>query len=190
MSGIICKVWNVKASEKKRSMKSHINDSVSYILNNEKTEHRFSGDEDPDGFSKKQLGRECKYIENDVKTVDGAYVSSINLSSTDIKKAVDEMMEVKRFYGKIDGRLLLHGIISLPEEESDINNAPKLLAMCNDVMRELFPEHQVIMAVHTNTKHLHVHFIVNSVGLNGKKIHQPEGFQDKVVHPCVNKYAA
>ena len=63
------------------------------------------------------------------------------------------------------------------------------MKLCEDVLKELFPDHQAIFAVHTNTENLHVHFIVNSVGLNGKKIHQPKGFINKVVHPCVNKYA-
>ncbi|MBQ3497304.1 MAG: relaxase/mobilization nuclease domain-containing protein, partial [Oscillospiraceae bacterium] len=43
--------------------------------------------------------------------------------------------------------------------------------------------------VHTNTENLHIHFIVNSVGMDGKKIHQNNKFMSGVLHPCVNKFA-
>ena len=106
-----------------------------------------------------------------------------------MKHAVEEMMQVKEFYEKKDGRAALHGMISLEEKESSTQNAAKLLQLCNDVVKELFENHQAIFAVHTNTDNLHVHFIINSVGLNGKKIHQNDKFIKCVVHPCINKYA-
>lgn len=188
MSGIVCKVWNINATSKKKNQNAQLTDSIKYILNDEKTEAKTMG-EASEEFSNKQLNRECRYIENDVKTMSGAYVGSVNLATTDISEAVDEMMKIKKYYGKTDGRAALHGIISLPVEESKIENASDLMKLCEDVLKELFPDHQAIFAVHTNTENLHVHFIVNSVGLNGKKIHQPKGFINKVVHPCVNKYA-
>ena len=98
-------------------------------------------------------------------------------------------MYIKKFFRKTDGRAALHGIISLPEEQSQIENAPKLMMLCESVMKEIFPDHQVIFAVHTNTENLHIHFIVNSVGLSGKKIHQDNKFMKEVLHPCINKYA-
>lgn len=187
-NGIICKVWNISGETKSRPGSSQIKDSIKYILNEEKTGVVLNG-EASDDFSAKQLGRECRYIENDIKTISGALVSSRNLSTTDISEAVRDMMEVKKFFGKTDGRAALHGIISLPETESNKNNSSALLQLCNDVLAELFPDHQAIFAVHTNTENLHVHFIVNSVGLNGRKIHQPKMFMKQVVQPCVNKYA-
>lgn len=188
MSGIVCKVWNINSTSKKKNENAQLTDSIKYILNDEKTEAKAMG-ETPEDFSNKQLDRECRYIENDVKTMAGAYVGSVNLATTDIGEAVEEMMKIKKYYGKTDGRAALHGIISLPVEESKIENAASLMKLCEDVLKELFPDNQAIFAVHTNTENLHVHFIVNSVGLNGKKIHQPKGFIDNVVHPCVNKYA-
>lgn len=187
--GIVCKVWNIQGSTVTKGATSQLRDSIGYILNDEKTEHKLNmtGCRINDPMS--QLGRECRYIENDVKTVSGAYVGGCNLVSTDIKDAVKEMMDVKKFFKKMDGRAALHGIISLPEEQSKIENAPKLMMLCESVMKEIFPDHQVIFAIHTNTENLHVHFIVNSVGLSGKKIHQNNKFMSDVLHPCVNKYA-
>ena len=188
MSGIICKVWNIQSTTLKRNESVQLTDSIKYILNDEKTGTITTGESSED-FSNKQLNRECRYIENDVKTMAGAYVGSVNLATTDVGEAVEEMIKIKKYYGKTDGRAALHGIISLPVEESHVKNASSLMKLCEDVLKELFPDHQAIFAVHTNTDNLHVHFIVNSVGLNGKKIHQPAKFIDNVVHPCVNKYA-
>lgn len=188
MTGIVCKVWNVSATKAKGSGRQ-IGDSIGYILDSEKTDLGLA-DETSEEFNSKQLGRECSYVENDVKTAKGAYVATQNLASDDVEGAVREMMEVKKFFGKLDGRAALHGIISLPESESSEGNVPKLLALCADVIGKVFPNNQAIFAVHANTDNLHAHFIVNSVGLDGRKIHQPKNFVRDVLQPCVNECAA
>lgn len=189
-TGIVCKVWNIQGKTQSKNAKAQLKDSLSYVLNSEKTEKRLAMNGTAISNPQAQLGRECRYIENDVKTLGGAYIGSVNLISSDMKDAVKEMMDVKEFYNKTDGRAALHGIISLPEQESDISNASKLMQLCEDTLKELFPNHQAIFAIHTNTENLHVHFIVNSVGLNGTKIHQNKYFMRDVMHPCVNKYAS
>lgn len=166
--GIVCKVWNIHGDTESKRASAQMNDSVSYILNEEKTDITLSN---LNTHTQDQLGRECKYIENDLKTLSGALVGVRNLKSSDVKEAVREMMEVKKFYEKTDGRAALHGTISLCEEESDVRNAGKLLNLCNCVMREVFPNNQAIFAVHTNTENMHIHFIVNSVGLDLSLIH-------------------
>jgi len=181
--GIVGKVWNIQGESINKNTASNLKDSIGYILNGEKINGKLEMD------LAEQLGRECKYVSNDIKTVSGAYVGGRNLVSTEIREAVKEMMEVKKFYEKPDGRAALHGIISLDAEESDVNNASRLMQLCDAVMKEVFPNHQVIYGVHTNTENLHIHFIVNSVGLDGKKIYQDKYFIKKVFHPCINKYA-
>ena len=188
-NGIVCKVWNIQGHTETKNAPAQLGDSIEYILNDEKVDCKLEmlGSDISDPFG--QLGRECKYIQNDIKTVAGAYVGSRNLVSTDVKAAVREMMEVKEFYGKTDGRAALHGLISLSEVESGISNASLLMRMCEDVLKEVFPNNQAIFGVHTNTENLHIHFIVNSVGLDGRKIHQNDKFIKDVLQPCVNKYA-
>ena len=181
--GIVVKVWNITGDSVKKGTKAQLADSVGYILNSEKTVAQTEIN------PLDQLTRECKYVENDLKTFDGAYVGGHNVTSTDVSHAVDEMMEVKRFFDKQNGRAALHMLISLPEDESDPSNASRLMQLCSDVLKEIFPNNQAVFAVHTNTDNLHVHVIVNSVGLNGKKIHQEKNFVSKVLQPCVNKYA-
>ncbi len=182
-SGIVVKVWNIKGQSIAKGTKEQLADSVGYILNVEKTVVHTELN------SLDQLTRECKYVENDLKTFDGAYVGGHNVTSTNVALAVNEMMNVKKFFDKQDGRAALHMLISLPEEESDSVNASKLMQLCSDVLKDIFPNNQAVFAVHTNTDNLHVHVIVNSVGLNGRKIHQDSNFVSKVLQPCINKYA-
>ena len=191
MKGIICKVWNIKGntSINKKTTSAQVKDSISYILNDEKTRSELKMTGSPINDPAAQIERECQYIENDIKTVNGALVGVNNLKSSDITTAVSEMMDVKRFYGKLDGRAALHGVISIDSSLHSSDDASKLLQLCHDVMDEVFPDNQSIFAVHTNTDNLHVHFIINSVGLNGKKIHQDKNFVKQVLQPCVNKYA-
>lgn len=191
MKGIICKVWNIKGntSANKKTTAAQVKDSISYILNDEKTHSALIMTGSPINDPAAQIERECQYIENDIKTVNGALVGVNNLKSSDITTAVSEMIDVKKFYGKLDGRAALHGVISIDSSLHTSDDASKLLQLCHDVMDEVFPDHQSIFAVHTNTDNLHVHFIVNSVGLNGKKIHQDKNFVKQVLQPCVNKYA-
>jgi hypothetical protein len=188
-NGIVCKVWNIQGNTSAKGAAAQLGDSIGYILNDEKTDYIFEMKDSDISNPMAQLERECKYVENDIKTVSRAFVGSHNLVSTDIKDAVAEMMSVKEFYGKTDGRAALHGIISLPEAESNMQNAANLLKLCERVMKEVFPNNQAIFGVHTNTENLHVHFIINSVGVDGKKIHQNDKFIKDVLHPCINKYA-
>lgn len=187
--GIVCKVWNVQGTTSTKKAGAQIKDSISYILNEEKTDIQLEMQGSVINDEKGQLDRECRYIGNDIKTVNGAYIGTRNLVSDNIEEAVEEMMETKKFYRKLDGRAALHGMISLSEFDTTNANAADLLKLCEAVMEELFPNHQAIFAVHANTDNLHVHFIVNSVGLDGRKIHQPDGYIRNVVQPCVNKYA-
>lgn len=183
--GINCKIWAVKGSSvAKKGAIDNIRDSIIYITNKEKT--MANGAMDP----LNQLHRECKYVENDLKTFEGAYVGGNNVSSPKAEDAVAEMMEIKRFYGKENGRAAAHMVISLPEDESGIQNASRLLILCDHVVKEVFPNYQAIYAIHTNTDNLHAHVIINTVGLDGKKIHEDNSFVREVLHPCINKYAS
>ena len=117
--GIVIKIWNVKASSSTRSGASQIQSSIDYIENPEKVCIRIADS------SQLQMGNELTYVMNDIKTVDGLYVGARHI--TDIKNATEEMMQIKEFYGKLDGRVATHGVISLDVTESDPKNAGKLM---------------------------------------------------------------
>ncbi|MCF0127101.1 MAG: relaxase/mobilization nuclease domain-containing protein, partial [Pseudobutyrivibrio sp.] len=174
--GIVVKVWNVKAGNGKRGSAVQISDSIAYINNPEKTGVPL------EMGSAAQLGRELNYVTDEIKTVAGLYVGGRHITAID--RATEEMMQVKEFFEKTDGRVATHGIISVDAAESDPKNAGKLMALLNDLMEEIFPKHQVVYAVHTNTENLHIHFIINTVGLDGKKIHMDKKFMRQVMEPA------
>ena len=178
--GIVAKIWNIKDGSKGRGAGAQISDSIDYITNSEKCDETL-------GNSQAQIGRELSYVTNDVKTLEGLYVGCRHIS--DIKNATNEMMQVKEFHGKLGGRVALHGIISLDAAESDKKYAGKLMMLLNDLLEEIFPNNQAVYAVHTNTENLHIHFILNTVGLNGAKIHMDKSFMSKVFEPALNRFA-
>ena len=178
--GIVAKIWNITAISGK-SAANQISASIDYIENPEKVGVTL----DIGGVN--QLNNQLTYVTDELKTVDGLYVGDRHIM--DFDNATSEMMQVKEFYGKLDGRVAMHGIVSLSEEESDPKNAGKLMLLLNDFMAKLFPEHQVVYAVHTNTENLHIHFVVNTVGLDGKKIHMDRSFMKKVFEPTLNQLA-
>ena len=135
--GIVIKIWNVKVSKNNQNSGSkQIQDSISYIENPEK----LGTANIVDGST--QVGNELTYVMNEVKTVKKLYVGSRHI--TDISNATEEMMQVKQYFGKLDGRLALHGVISLDETESDIKNAGKLMMLMADYLDSLFPGHQAV----------------------------------------------
>ena len=181
MEGIVAKIWNIKEGTMGRGATVQITDSISYITNSEKCDGVIVNDD----FM--QVGREVSYVINDIKTLQGLYVGGRHIS--DIQNATNEMMQVKEFHNKLGGRVALHGIVSLPVGESGKENAGKLMMLADDLLEEIFPDYQAIYAVHTNTENLHVHFVVNTVALNGRKIHMDHNFMSKVFDPYLNKLA-
>ncbi len=179
--GIVAKIWNISVGSGSRSAAAQISSSIEYIENPEKVGVVLDID------NANLLTNQLTYVTNDVKTMDGLYVGGRHI--VDFDNATNEMMQVKEFYGKLGGRVATHGIISLDREESDPKNAGKLMLLLNDFMAELFPEHQVVYAVHTNTENLHIHFVINTVGLDGKKIHMDRSFMKKIFEPTLNKLA-
>jgi len=179
--GIVAKIWNITAGSGTRSASAQISSSIDYIENPEKVGVVL------DIANANQLSNQLMYVTDEVKTVEGLYIGGRHI--VDFQNATNEMMQVKEFYGKLDGRVAMHGIVSLSAEESDPKNAGKLMLLLNDFMAKLFPEHQVVYAVHTNTENLHIHFVVNTVGLDGKKIHMDRSFMKKIFEPTLNQLA-
>lgn len=79
-----------------------------------------------------------------------------------------EFAEVKKAFGKTDGRTYYHMIQSFspddritPEQAHDVGLQ----------MAELFEGYQVLVVTHTNKAHIHNHLVINSVNFeNGKKL--------------------
>ena len=89
------------------------------------------------------------------------------------KKAKQQMAMIKDLYQKKSGRTYKHFVLSFNEKE---NISPMQVKIFTEELikrAELFNDFQVIGAVHTDTKNLHAHFIVNSVAFtDGHKFNQ------------------
>ena len=177
--GVVVKLWDIK-NNKSQDGKADITASIAYIKDDEKTSV------EADLFDE-DLKNSITYATNDLKTMHQALVGGYLIN--DIENAAQEMIDVKNIFGKTNGRTAIHGVISLDVDESNVSNAGKLISMARDVLSEIFPNHQFIYAVHTNTENLHIHFIVNSVGMDGHKIHRDNRFIQDVLQPTVNDKA-
>jgi hypothetical protein len=103
------------------------------------------------------------YAMDDAKTQQQYYVSGWNCLPG---IALKEMRLVKRMFGKEDGILAFHGYQSFKPGEVSPEIAHEIGMK---LAEELWPDHQVIIATHVNKDHVHNHFVLNSVGLHGRK---------------------
>lgn len=79
-----------------------------------------------------------------------------------------EFAEVKKAFGKTDGRTYYHMIQS---SSPDDRITPEQAHEVGLQMAELFEGYQVLVVTHTNKAHTHNHLVINSVNFeNGKKL--------------------
>lgn len=79
-----------------------------------------------------------------------------------------EFAEVKKAFGKTDGRTYYHMIQSFSPDD---RITPEQAHEVGLQMAELFEGYQVLVVTHTNKAHTHNHLVINSVNFeNGKKL--------------------
>ena len=120
--------------------------------------------------SKASIGKAIKYITQEEKTEEKIIAGK----DCNIKTAIDEMKAIKELYNKTEGRQYKHYVMSFNPNDPNIN-IEKAHQVGKEFMEneERFKNHQVIMATHTDKRHIHNHFIVNSVNMeNGKKFRE------------------
>ena len=79
-----------------------------------------------------------------------------------------EFAEVKKAFGKTDGRTYYHMIQSFSPDD---RITPEQAHEVGMQMAELFEGYQVLVVTHTNKAHIHNHLVINSVNFeNGKKL--------------------
>ena len=89
--------------------------------------------------------------------------------SNDYKQAFQDFQEIKEFYDKLEDRQYKHFAHSFKPNEIERERA---LEMTQKLCEEIFPEHQVFVAQHTDKEHIHNHIVVNSVNFeNGEKFY-------------------
>ena len=145
------------ATTKIWAVKSRVDHVLNYAMNEDKTAANWS---DVDLQTMRDV---MDYAMNDAKTEKQYYVSGLQC---DVPKARTQMARTKRQYRKEDGILAFHGYQSFKPGEVTPEIAHEIGLK---LAEELWPDHQVIVATHLDKDHIHSHFVVNSVSLNGRK---------------------
>lgn len=141
-----------------------------YIENPDKTENPdFFEKQDMDGKEAQGLADVIEYavqqqktgkaVESEGETVMRQFVSGVNCSPS---TARDEMIAVKKRFGKEDGTVAYHGYQSFAPGEATPELAHEIgLALAKKLWGE---KYQVLVATHLDREnHLHNHFVVNTV---------------------------
>lgn len=105
------------------------------------------------------------YTKADYKTEKQYYVSGINCTP---ETALEEMILTKQQYNKKDGILGFHAFQSFAEGEVTPEIAHEIgVKLAEEMWGDRF---EVVVSTHLNTKHIHNHFVINSVSyVDGKK---------------------
>ena len=142
----ISKIWSIKTG---------LTNAINYITQDEKINEN----------TYKELHNELKYISNDIKTEKKLYVSGINCDPNNSK---EEFITTKKRFNKIKGISAFHAVQSFEELDIVPKKAHEIgLELANELWGDRF---QVVVATHLDKKHIHNHFIINSVSfVDGKK---------------------
>ena len=116
------------------------------------------------------LGGVLRYVQQEEKTTweDRRLVSGWNCTA---RSVYDEMRLTKEQFHKTDGRQYYHFVQSF-DKQGDLS-PQEVHAMGLELAQREFPNFEVLVATHVDTKHFHNHLVVNSVSFqDGKKLHQ------------------
>lgn len=133
---------------------------LDYTTNVEKTINNSYGE-----ANYKELHNVIEYATAEYKTEKQCYVSGINCSS---ETALEEMTITKQQFCKTDGILGFHAFQSFAEGEVTPEKAHAIgVKLAEEMWGNRF---EVVVSTHLNTKHIHNHFVINSVSfVDGKR---------------------
>ena len=152
----VSKIWPVRGN---------LGGVLEYAKNKKKT--------DASLFSEEQyqaLEDVLQYAANEEKTEQRFYVQGINCNP---ETARQQFIITKKRFEKEDGIQAWHGYLSFDQNEVTPEMAQAIgMEFVQKVWGERF---QAIVTTHLNTKHLHCHYVINSVSfVDGVKMHDEE----------------
>ena len=90
----------------------------------------------------------------------------------DVPVALETFLDTKRGFGKIDGRQYYHFVQSFPPNENITTQQAHELAIKFIESCKKLRGFEILVVTHKDRKHIHTHFIVNSVSfIDGHKFH-------------------
>ena len=119
--------------------------------------------------SKNSIRGIVNYVSNDKKTTEKLMLG-LNCSNNP-NLVIEEMNFTKKLYNKKSGRQYKHFVQSF--NPKDKINPSKAIQIGRELAEKIFKGYEVFIVTHTDKKHVHNHFIVNSVNFkNGRKFQQ------------------
>lgn len=102
------------------------------------------------------------------------------------EEILNNFLETKREYGKLDKRQGYHFVLSFPKGEPDTETAYKVAEeFCQQFLGDSY---DYVFAVHTDKEHLHAHVIFNSVSREtGLKYHYKKHDWEKIIQPITDR---
>ncbi|WP_373180486.1 relaxase/mobilization nuclease domain-containing protein [Agathobacter rectalis] len=151
----VTKLWSVT---------ERLGQVIDYATNPEKTSAKIKREFSPEQYQ--ALADVIAYAKDEEKTEREFYVEGINCN---VAIARDQFITVKEQYQKTDGIQAYHGYLSFKETDISPEMAQKIgMEFANEVWGKRF---QVVVTTHLNTKHLHCHFVINSISfVDGKHL--------------------
>lgn len=170
----VTKLWSVT---------ERLGQVIDYATNPEKTSAKIDRHFTPEQYQ--ALADVLAYAKDEEKTEREFYVEGINCN---VSIARDQFVTVKEQYGKTDGIQAYHGYLSFRETDISPEMAQHIgMEFAKEVWGKRF---QVVVTTHLNTKHLHCHFVINSVSfVDGKRCQDTSWFKfRKVADRICEKY--
>ena len=94
----------------------------------------------------------------------------VSFSHGDISLAANQMTQTARSFGKDQGVRIYHFIITFAP--GDINGMEYVIYAANEITRIIGQRHEIVYAVHEDTRIPHIHFAFNPVSyVDGYKYH-------------------
>lgn len=125
--------------------------------------------------SKASIGNAINYVTKKGKTEEHL-VSGLGCSP---KTAIDEMKATKELFGKNDGRQYKHYTQSFSLNDELTHEKAHEIGL--EWAKKNFERYEVVVATHKDAKHIHNHFIVNSVSYeDGRKFQQSKWELDQL----------
>jgi hypothetical protein len=144
-----------------------LSDVINYAMNPEKTVRANSKYSEADYQALKDV---LAYAKNEEKTEREYFCDGINCN---VATAREQFITVKQSFGKEEGIQAYHGYLSFKEQDITPEKAQEI--GMEFARRVWGKRYQVVVTTHLNTKHLHCHFVVNSVSfVDGLKLHDNE----------------
>lgn len=101
------------------------------------------------------------------------------------KNVYQEFQRIRKMFDKDkkeNSRTYTHGTVSFPKGEVTPEEVKDFTC---ELMERIYPEYQVLTAVHTDREHLHAHFVVECCSyISGKMLHTSKHDLDKVKKIC------